>query len=136
MKHKQPSLTVDVIVMDQDRILLVKRRNDPFKGCWALPGGFVEYGEEPHLSAIRETKEETGLDIVLIDKKQPFIYGRPERDPRGHTITLVFAGMVNNGSIPSAGDDAVEARFFRGDEIEGLSSAFDHRKIIGDVVGW
>ena len=134
MGRKQPNLTVDTIIVHKDKILMVKRKNDPFKDWWALPGGFVEYGEEPHLSAVRETKEETNLDITIINKNQPFVYGKSDRDPRGHTITMVFVGKIDDDTIPRAGDDAAQAEFLNIDEINDISIAFDHISIIREVL--
>ena len=105
--------------------MLIKRRNPPHG--WALPGGFVDYGEDLETAAIREAKEETGLDIHLL--RQFHTYSDPDRDPRQHTITTVYVAEADGKPMP--GDDAGEALVFRqGSLPEPL--AFDHRKILAD----
>ncbi len=115
--YKNPSSTVDTAVFtykkDSDRfkILLVKRRNHPSIGQWAIPGGFVEFDEDIDLTARRELEEETGLTgIVPVQVKT---YGSPDRDPRTRIVTTLYAALVEEGSInPMAGDDAAEAELF------------------------
>ncbi len=128
-KYKNPFPTVDIIIeldqSDDPPILLIKRKNPPYG--WALPGGFVEYGESLEQAAIREAKEETGLDIKL--KYQLGAYSDPKRDPRFHTISVVFVATATGR--PVAGDDAKQIGIFRKDQIpEEL--AFDHAKILKD----
>lgn len=128
MKHKkriQPSLAVDVIINIKDRIILIKRKNPPYG--WALPGGFVEYGESVEEAIIREAKEETGLD--LINLKQFKVYSEPNRDPRGHTISVVFC--AKGRGIPKADDDACDIKLFSLNNLP-KQIAFDHRKILRD----
>jgi len=116
---------VDVIIECEGGIVLIKRRNPPHG--WALPGGFVDYGEDLETAAIREAKEETGLDIRL--RRQFHTYSDPERDPRHHTITTVYIAEADGK--PVAGDDAGEASVFRQASLpEAL--AFDHGKILSD----
>ena len=126
---KSPFLTVDTVVMENSSILLIKRKNDPYKGSWALPGGFVEYGETVENAAVRETKEETGLDVKL--KELVGVYSDPKRDPRGHTVTVCFLGIKIGGTLKSA-TDADDAKFFDLKEIKTLDLAFDHERIIQD----
>ncbi len=126
---KCPRLTVDGVIIKNKKILLIRRKNEPFKGKWALPGGFVDYGERVEDAVIREIKEETGLDTEI--EKLLGVYSDPARDPRGHTISIVYLLSPKKG-IAKGGDDAAEAKFF---DIEHLPSlAFDHEKIIKDAV--
>ena len=123
--HKNPIPTVDIIIELKGGIVLIKRKNPP--GGWAIPGGFVDYGETLESAAVREAKEETGLDIELM--RQFHTYSDPQRDPRQHTITTVYIAKAQGLAI--AGDDAVEVRIFRKDELPD-KIAFDHRKILDD----
>jgi 8-oxo-dGTP diphosphatase len=108
-----------------DGIILIKRKNPP-EG-WALPGGFVDYGEPLETAAVREAKEETGLDIKLI--RQFHTYSDPARDPRQHTISTVF--VANAAGEAMAGDDAAELRTFAADRLP-YNIAFDHKQILED----
>jgi len=123
--RRNPIPTVDIIIELDKGIVLVKRKNPP-EG-WALPGGFVDYGESLESAAIREAKEETGLDILLL--RQFHTYSDPKRDPRHHTISTVFIARAKGKA--TAGDDAKEVGVFRKDNIPD-SIAFDHRDIIND----
>ena len=129
MEYKSPKLTTDGVIIKDTIILLIKRKNEPFKGKWALPGGFVEYGEKVEDAVLREIKEETGL-ITRI-KEIIGIYSDPDRDPRGHTVTIVFLLDIINGKI-SAKDDASIAKFFDFNKLPELS--FDHDIIIKDAI--
>lgn len=123
-----PALTCDVIVQvdgDPDRIVLVRRRNPPHG--WALPGGFVDRGETVEAAAARETLEETGL--ALREMRQFHTYSEPARDPRGHTVSVVFVAAASG--TPRGGDDALEARVFRRGDLPP-DIAFDHRDILAD----
>ncbi|MTK64450.1 MAG: NUDIX hydrolase [Methanobacterium sp.] len=126
---KSPFLTVDTVVVENASILLIKRKNDPYQGSWALPGGFVEYGETVENAAVRETKEETGIVVKL--KELVGVYSDPDRDPRGHTVTVCFLGVKIGGMLESA-TDADDARYFDLNEIKTLDLAFDHERIIQD----
>lgn len=126
---KSPSLTVDTVIIENSSILLIKRKNDPYQGSWALPGGFVEYGETVENAAVRETKEETGIDVKLDELVG--VYSDPNRDPRGHTVTVCFLGTAIGGIVRSA-TDAEDARYFDLNEIKTLDLAFDHEMIIQD----
>ncbi len=125
----KPSLTVDAILVEDGKILLIRRKREPYMGMYALPGGFVEYGEKTEDAVIREMKEETGLDIAPIGVVG--VYSDPERDPRDHTITIAYIVEKLGGDLKS-GDDATDARFFTIDNLPPL--AFDHEKIIKDYL--
>jgi 8-oxo-dGTP diphosphatase len=122
--HRNPTPTVDIIIEIGDRIVLIKRKNPPFG--WALPGGFVDYGESFEAAAGREAKEETGLDVTGL--YQFHTYSDPGRDARLHTASTVFIGRADG--IPVAGDDAGEAGLFGRDNLPDL--AFDHATILAD----
>jgi 8-oxo-dGTP diphosphatase len=130
MARRSPALTVDIIIIRKDgSIVLVKRLNPPFQGMWAIPGGFVEYGETVEAAAVREAKEETGLDVELV--KIVGVYSDPNRDPRGHTVSICFLAHEVRGEL-KANTDAKEAKSFR---ISSLPSklAFDHAQILADA---
>jgi ADP-ribose pyrophosphatase YjhB (NUDIX family) len=122
---KSPLPTVDLILELNDSIVLIKRKNPP--AGWALPGGFVDYGETLESAAIREAKEETGLDVELV--RQFHSYSDPKRDARYHTITTVFVAKASGKAV--AGDDAKEVGKFRRDDLPE-QIAFDHRDILDD----
>ena len=123
-KYKNPLPTVDIIIENQGGIVLIERKNRPWG--WALPGGFVDYGESLEEAALREALEETGLRITL--KQQLGTYSDPARDPRFHTISTVYIAAAD--SPPKAGDDAANAKVFRRENLPPL--AFDHEKILAD----
>jgi ADP-ribose pyrophosphatase YjhB (NUDIX family) len=123
--HKNPIPTVDIIIELKGGVVLIKRKNPP-EG-WALPGGFVDYGETLEYAAAREAKEETGLDIELV--RQFHTYSDPRRDPRHHTITTVFVAKAQGAAI--AGDDAKEAGVFQKEALPD-KIAFDHKEILND----
>jgi len=122
-----PFLTVDALIIYEGKLVLVKRKNAPYQGRFALPGGFVEVGETVEEAVAREAKEETGLDIEII--KLLGVYSDPSRDPRGHTVTICFLAK-GSGNL-KAGSDAKETGLFGLNEIPEL--AFDHNKIIKDA---
>lgn len=129
-KYRNPVPTVDIIIEIQREdgkkgIVLIKRKNPPHG--WALPGGFVDYGETLEEAAVREAKEETSLDIQL--QRQFHTYSDPDRDPRQHTISTVFVASAQGR--PKAEDDAQEIGIFTREEI-GFSLAFDHGRILRD----
>jgi 8-oxo-dGTP diphosphatase len=131
--YRNPVPTVDIIIEIEDGavhsgarcIVLIKRKNPPFG--WAIPGGFVDYGETLEAAAVREAREETSLEVRLV--RQFHAYSDPSRDPRRHTISTVF--IATAGGAPAGADDAAEARVFSIDELpEPL--AFDHGDILRD----
>ena len=123
-----PFVTVDAIIEVSDGIVLIQRSNPPFG--WALPGGFVDYGESLEEAVTREAKEETGLDLE--DPKQLHTYSEPNRDPRFHTIGTVF--IAHGKGVPAAGDDAAGLKVVKLSEIQNLDFAFDHKKILEDYL--
>ena len=127
MKYRNPLPTVDIIIEIEDGVVLIKRKNPPYR--WALPGGFVDYGESLEQAAVREAKEETCLDVTLI--RQFHAYSSPNRDPRHHTITVVYIASACEGAKPQGRDDAAEARIFTRLNLPH-PVAFDHRQILED----
>ncbi len=131
MLHKLsegPYVTVDTIIEVGTGIVLIKRSNPPFG--WAIPGGFVDYGESLEQAAAREAKEETSL--VVKNLKQMHTYSDPSRDPRFHTVSTVFVGQAKGK--PRADSDAAEAYIFKPQELGGLCLAFDHTKVLSDYL--
>jgi 8-oxo-dGTP diphosphatase len=124
-RPKNPFLTVDAIIEVDGGIVLIKRKNPP--SGWAIPGGFVDYGETLEEAAVREAKEETGLDIRLV--RQLHTYSDPKRDPRHHTVSTIFIATASG--TPVAADDAKEAGIFTRDDLPD-EIAFDHRQILKD----
>ena len=123
---RAPLPTVDIIIeLEGKGVILIKRKNPPFG--WALPGGFVDYGETLEQAAVREALEETSLQVQLV--RQFHAYSDPGRDPRGHTISVVFIAKASGE--PTAADDAQEAGVFLADALPTLL-AFDHRQILTD----
>lgn len=122
--YKNPTPTVDIIIELEGGIVLIERKNPPFG--WALPGGFVDYGESFEDAAVREAKEETGLDVTLV--RQFHTYSRPDRDQRQHTASTVF--IATAVGTPVGADDAEQAKIFSKDGLPKL--AFDHARILHD----
>jgi 8-oxo-dGTP diphosphatase len=122
--HKNPLPTVDIIIEVKGGIILIERKNKPLG--WALPGGFVDYGESLEQAAVREAIEETGLKVRLL--RQLKTYSDPGRDPRHHTISTVFIAAADG--LPKAGDDAARADVFGRHNLPPL--VFDHAKILAD----
>lgn len=127
MNQRSPALTVDGILFHEGTVLLIQRKHPPFEGSWALPGGFVDYGETTEDAVVREVFEETGLKTKI--RSLIGVYSDPCRDPRGHTVTIAYLIDRLSGEL-LAGDDARNARFFKMDELPAL--AFDHMEIITD----
>ena len=120
-----PYVTVDAIIRYRGGIVLIERKNEPHG--WALPGGFVEIGESVEEAAVREAREETSLEVALVE--QFHAYSKPGRDPRFHTVTIVFIA-IGAGELKGK-DDARRAQVFLQNDLPG-QIAFDHRKIIDD----
>lgn len=129
MRYKSPKLTVDGLILKDKKVLLIKRKNYPFKGKWALPGGFVEYKEKTEYTAIREVFEETGLKTKI--NTLVGVYSDPNRDPRGHTVSVIYLLEICGGKLKSS-DDVSDAKFFDLNQLPKL--AFDHSKIIKDAL--
>lgn len=125
-------VTVDIVLWNTNRteILLIKRKNDPFKDCWALPGGFVDENEDLELAAKRELKEETNVDVQ--DLLQIGAFGKPGRDPRGHMVSVAYSAVLNCLQEIKALDDAKEVKWFTINELPKL--AFDHKEIIKKAI--
>ena len=124
-KLRIPLLTVDIIIEIDGAIVLIERKNIPHG--WALPGGFVEYGESVESAAVREAKEETSLDVTLTE--QFYTYSDPRRDARHHTVSTVFIATANGE--PRGADDALEAKVFFENNLP-TPIAFDHAAILRD----
>lgn len=123
-----PKLMVDVVIPSEDGMVLIRRGSEPFKGQWALPGGFVEVGETVEQAAAREAEEETGLAVEIA--RLLGVYSEPDRDPRGHNVSVAFLARVLSGQMQAA-TDASEVESFDPDTVE---LAFDHAKIIADAL--
>jgi 8-oxo-dGTP diphosphatase len=124
-KHRNPLVTVDIIIELDAKIVMIERANPPYG--WALPGGFVDYGESLETSAVREAKEETSMSIDL--QEQFHTYSHPDRDPRQHTITTVY--IARGSGIPKPADDAKNLGIYTQKELPA-PIVFDHGKIISD----
>ena len=131
--YKNPVPTVDAIIQKSSSLLLVKRKNYPFKNQFALPGGFVNEGETIEDAIVREVYEETSLEVHPIDILG--VYSDPTRDPRGHIMTVVFIVLVISGN-PTAGDDAHETSWIPINKIDEIEIAFDHKLLIHDYLKW
>jgi len=129
-EYPRPNLTVDLVLITTERrprVLLIRRKDEPFAGRWAFPGGFVNENEPLEAAARRELKEETGVEVTAL--KQLGAFGDPGRDPRGWTVTVAFTGRVNAKKlIPVAADDAAEVDWHYVDAPPKM--AFDHAKIL------
>lgn len=125
---RSPALAVDVVIKIRGGVVLVKRRNEPYRGMWALPGGFVEYGEKVEFAAVREAREETGIKVKI--QKLLGVYSDPGRDPRGHVVSVCFLARMVGGRLKAA-SDAKEAMIFK--RIPWRELAFDHAKILKDA---
>lgn len=130
--YPRPAVTVDAILISSKRsVLLIERGREPFKGTWALPGGFVDMDESLETACKRELEEETGIQVREV--KQFKAYGDVNRDPRQRTISVVFYAYSNTEIEPNAGDDAVNARWFSLADLPEL--AFDHARILEEFKG-
>ena len=132
-KYPRPAVTADCVVMTREavpQVLLIERGNDPFKGCWAFPGGFMNMDETTEQCAIRELEEETGLRVTSIH--QIGAYSKVDRDPRGRTISVAYLAIIEKPVDVTGQDDAVKAKWFPIDALPLL--AFDHNDIIHDAI--
>lgn len=132
-KYPRPAVTADCIVFTKEstpQVLLIEHGADPYKECWAFPGGFLDMDETTDQCAIRELEEETGL--VVTDIQQIGTYSKVDRDPRGHTITVAYLAVVESPMEVKGQDDAANAQWFPIDELPEL--AFDHDEIMKDAI--
>ena len=132
-KYPRPSVTADCVVITnepQPKVLLIQRGAEPFKDCWAFPGGFMNMDETTEVCAIRELEEETGLKVSVVH--QIGAYSKVDRDPRGRTITVAYLAIIDAPVAVKGLDDAVKAEWFPITELPQL--AFDHDDIISDAV--
>ena len=129
MKYRNPLLTVDIIIECRGGIVLIERRNPPHG--WALPGGFVDYGESLETAAAREALEETSLQVCL--QEQMHTYSDPGRDPRHHIVSTVFIASAEG--TPAGADDALHARIFTRDNLPA-PIVFDHQNILDDYFAY
>ena len=128
-QYPRPAVTVDAILISSlNSVLLIERGHNPYKGKWALPGGFINLDEELETACKRELKEETGLRVEKL--KQFKAYGSVHRDPRHRTISVIFYTFTDSELVTSAGDDAKKAQWFSLDNL--LELAFDHQQILDD----
>lgn len=132
-KYPRPAVTADCVVITREaepKVLLVQRGIEPFKGCWAFPGGFMNMDETTEQCAIRELKEETVLKVDEL--KEIGSYSKVDRDPRGRTITVAYLAIVDKPVAVIGQDDAAKAEWFSIDELPPL--AFDHEEIMQDAI--
>jgi len=134
-KYPRPAVTADCVVITSEaepKVLLIQRGFDPYKGCWAFPGGFMNMDETTEQCAIRELEEETGLKVVTIH--QIGTYSKVDRDPRGRTITVAYIAIIDSPLEVQGRDDAAKAEWFPISNLPKL--AFDHEEIISDAVNF
>lgn len=132
-KYPRPAVTTDCVVFtkeEEPKVLLIQRGNDPYKGCWAFPGGFMDMDETAEECAVRELKEETGLTVNQI--QQIGAYSKVDRDPRGRTISIAYLAIVDAPIAVSGMDDAAKAAWFPLSSLPDL--AFDHQDIMTDAI--
>lgn len=121
-------VTVDALVVVKEQVLLIQRLKEPFQGMWALPGGFVEDDEDLTVAAARELMEETGVEIPMSSMSQFGTYGKPGRDPRGRTVSVVYVAELDQVVEANGADDAADAKWFSWKRLPPL--AFDHAEIL------
>jgi len=134
-KYPRPAVTADCVVITSEaepKVLLIQRGFDPYKGCWAFPGGFMNMDETTEQCAIRELEEETGLKVDTIH--QIGAYSKVDRDPRGRTITVAYIAIIDSPQEVQGRDDAAKAEWFPISDLPEL--AFDHEEIISDAVNF
>ena len=132
-KYPRPAVTADCVVMTKEsvpQVLLIERGNDPFKGCWAFPGGFLNMDETTEQCAIRELEEETDMKVSVLH--QIGAYSKVDRDPRGRTITVAYLAVIDKPAEVTGQDDAAKAKWFPIDALPPL--AFDHEDIMRDAI--
>ena len=132
-KYPRPAVTADCIVITKEaepKVLLIERGDEPFKGCWAFPGGFMNMDETTEQCAIRELEEETGLKVSEVH--QIGAYSQVDRDPRGRTVTVAYLAIVDAPMAVKGQDDAAKAQWFPLSALPEL--AFDHDEIMRDAV--
>mgnify|MGYP001590121320 FL=1 len=133
MRFMDFGMTADIIVEEGNNVVLIKRKNEPYKGSWEFPGGFVEKNETVEEAALREVTEETSLKVRL--KEILGVYSSADRDPRGRVATVVFVSEKIGGKL-KASSDAEDAKWFDVTSMDAESLAFDHPKIIKDYRRW
>jgi 8-oxo-dGTP diphosphatase len=129
-KPETPLLTVDaVIILESNKVVLIRRKNPPFQGQLALPGGFVDIGETVEMACIREAKEETNIQVQI--KHLIGIFSKPDRDPRGHTVSITYlCEPATSDEKPIAKDDAASLELVNIEDISSKQLAFDHSTIV------
>jgi 8-oxo-dGTP diphosphatase len=131
-EYPRPAVTADCVVITKEnepKVLLIQRGNEPFKGQWALPGGFMNMDETTEQCAVRELEEETGLKVNKIN--QIGAYSKVDRDPRGRTVTVAYLAIIDKAEAVKGGDDAAKAQWFPLSNLPEL--AFDHEEIMKDA---
>lgn len=132
-EYPRPAVTADCVVITkrkEPKVLLIQRGNEPFKGCWAFPGGFMNMDETTEQCAVRELEEETGLKVT--DIQQIGAYSKVDRDPRGRTVTVAYLAIIDGAKKVKGLDDAAKAQWFSLSELPKL--AFDHEEIMSDAL--
>ena len=132
-KYPRPAVTADCVVMTKEtvpQVLLIERGADPYKGCWAFPGGFMNMDETTEQCAIRELEEETGMKVSELH--QIGAYSKVDREPRGRTITVAYLAIIDTPVVVTGQDDAAKAQWFPIDSLPPL--AFDHEDIMQDAI--
>ena len=134
-KYPRPAVTADCVVITREaepKVLLIQRGADPYKGCWAFPGGFMNMDETTEQCAIRELEEETGLKVSTV--RQIGAYSKVDRDPRGRTITVAYLAIIEKPAQVTGQDDAAKAEWFPLSALPEL--AFDHADIMADAINF
>ena len=132
-EYPRPAVTADSVVITKEKepkVLLIQRGNEPFKGCWAFPGGFMNMDETTEQCAVRELEEETGLKVSNI--RQIGAYSKVDRDPRGRTVTVAYLALIDNAEKVKGLDDAAKAQWFSLSQLPKL--AFDHEDVMADAL--
>ena len=136
-KSPTVSLTADVVLFalkdGEPHVLLIQRGHPPFRGCWALPGGYVDAGETSEQAAHRELAEETGLATAKLERLD--VYDEPDRDPRGRVVSVAYTAVLAAADVPTAGDDAAEAVWMPVGQLlaDPTRLAFDHGQVLADA---